>query len=115
MSSQLTRRETLKRGLAAASLLATMDKWTLPAFADEGVDVAFTDYPNTFNAVNPTGANRLLDLRKLDGLITPNDQFFYIQHYNRPEIAADAYRLKLTGMVNKTAEFTLADLKAMKP
>ena len=35
---------------------------------------------------NPNAANRFLDIRKIDGHITPNDQFFFIHHYNRPEI-----------------------------
>jgi hypothetical protein len=111
---QMTRRETLKRGLVAASLLALVPEWTLPALAQGDVDVPFTDIPATFNPNNPTGANRFLDLRKIDGLITPNDQFFFIQHYNKPEIDAAAYRLKLTGLVDKPVELTVADLKAMK-
>jgi DMSO/TMAO reductase YedYZ molybdopterin-dependent catalytic subunit len=56
----------------------------------------------------------MLDIRKIDGPFTPKDQFFAIQHMNQPEIDPATYRLKLTGMVNKPAEFTLADLKAMK-
>ena len=110
----MTRRETLKRGLVAASVLALVPEWALPALAQGEVDVPFTDIPATFNPNNPTGANRFLDLRKIDGLITPNDQFFFIQHYNKPEIDAAAYRLKLTGLVDKPIELSLADLKAMK-
>ena len=114
MADQLTRRETLKRGLVAAGVLALVPEWALPALAQGEVDVPFTDIPATFNPINPTGANRFLDIRKIDGLITPNDQFFFIQHYNKPEIDAAAYRLKLTGLVDKPIELTLADLKAMK-
>jgi DMSO/TMAO reductase YedYZ molybdopterin-dependent catalytic subunit len=77
-------------------------------------DVPFTDIPATFSPTNPTGANRFLDIRKIDGLITPNDQFFFIQHYNKPEIDGAAYRLKLTGLVDKPIELPLGDLKAMK-
>ncbi len=113
MSSTITRRETLKRGLAAGSLLAFLPE--LPALAQGETDVPFTDYPANYKSnSNPAATNRFLDIRNIDGQITPNDQFFFIQHYNRPEIDASAYRLKLTGLVNKPMELTVADLKAMK-
>lgn len=113
MSHSITRRETLRRGLAATSLLAFLPE--LPALAQGETDVPFTDYPANYKSnSNPAAANRFLDIRNIDGQITPNDQFFFIQHYNRPEIDANAYRLKLTGLVNKPTELTLADLKAMK-
>jgi DMSO/TMAO reductase YedYZ molybdopterin-dependent catalytic subunit len=59
------------------------------------------------------GERRFLDLRKIDGMITPNDQFFYIQHYNRPEIDAAKHRIKVTGLVKTPLELSLADLQAM--
>jgi DMSO/TMAO reductase YedYZ molybdopterin-dependent catalytic subunit len=112
MASQLTRRETLTRGAAAAMLLALPD-WALPALAQGETDVAFTDYPDTFTASPANGERRFLDLRKIDGLITPNDQFFYIQHYNRPELDAAKHRIKVTGLVKTPLELSLADLQAM--
>ena len=116
MSTVISRRETLKRGLAATSLLALVREWELPALAQGETDVPFTDYPANYAPnSNPNAPNRFLDIRKIDGRITPNDQFFFIQHNNRPEVDPDAYRLKLTGMVNKPVELTLADIKAMKP
>jgi DMSO/TMAO reductase YedYZ molybdopterin-dependent catalytic subunit len=114
MSNEITRRETLKRGLAAASLLTLVPEWALPALAQGDVDVPFTDIPTAFNPVPADGARRMLDLRKIDGLITPADQFFFIQHYNKPEIDPAAFKLKLTGLVNKPAELSLADLKGMR-
>jgi DMSO/TMAO reductase YedYZ molybdopterin-dependent catalytic subunit len=116
MATDITRRETFRRGLAATSLLALVPDWTMPALAQGETDIPFTDYPANYKVNgNPDAANRFLDIRKIDGHITPNDQFFFIQHYNRPEIDANSYRLKFTGMVNKPAELSLADLKAMKP
>jgi DMSO/TMAO reductase YedYZ molybdopterin-dependent catalytic subunit len=112
MGTMLTRRETLVRGAAAATLLA-FPKWALPALAQGEVDVAFTDYPESFVTSPPNGERRFLDLRKVEGLITPNDQFFFIQHYNRPELDAATHRVKITGLVKKPLELSLADLKAM--
>ena len=75
MSERISRRETLKRGLAATSLLALWPDWNLPALAQGGLDVAFTDIPANFNAPNPHATARLLDIRNIDGPFTPADQF----------------------------------------
>jgi DMSO/TMAO reductase YedYZ molybdopterin-dependent catalytic subunit len=88
--------------------------WALPALAQGEVDVPFTDVPATFNFSPPDGARRFLDLRTIDGLITPTDRFFFIQHYNKPELDAAAYRLKLTGLVSKPTELSLGDLQSMR-
>ena len=115
MPEQISRRETLRRGLTAASVLALVPEWALPALAQGETDVPFTDYPANYKTNgNPNAVNRMLDIRMIDGHSTPNDQFFFIQHYNRPEVDANTWRLKFTGMVNKPTEFSLADIKAMK-
>ena len=114
MQEHISRRESLKRGLAVSGLFALAD-WSMPALAEGETDIPFTDYPATYNPNgNPNAAAHLLDIRKIDGMITPVDQFFFTQHYNRPEIDPGTYRLKLTGMVNKPAELALSDLKGMK-
>src|ERR1700722_790245 len=116
MPEQISRRETLRRGLAAASLLAFVPEWAVPALAEDETDIPFTDYPANYKPnSNPAAVNRTLDIRTIDGYTTPNDQFFFIQHYNRPEVDGNAWRLKLTGLVNHPAEFSLSALKAMKP
>ncbi|PWU00515.1 MAG: hypothetical protein C5B51_25090, partial [Terriglobia bacterium] len=115
MSNEMTRRETLRRGLTAAGLLALVPEWAIPALAEGDTDVPFTDIPKNFAPNNPNAPTRMLDIRKIDGLITPKDQFFAINHFNRPEIDPAAYRLKFSGMVNKPLELTLNDLRAMKP
>jgi DMSO/TMAO reductase YedYZ molybdopterin-dependent catalytic subunit len=105
----------MKRGLAAVGALALVPEWALPALAQGEADVPFTDIPAGFNPSPADGARRSLDLRKIDGLITPTDQFFFIQHYNKPELNAATYRLKLSGLVGKPTELSLADLQSMKP
>lgn len=113
MSEQMTRRDTLRKGIAAASFLALLPDWATPALAADEVDVPFTDIPATFNPNNPSAPVRMLDIRKIDGPFTPKEQFFAMQHMGRPEIDAATYRLKLTGLVHKPTEFTLADLRGM--
>jgi len=112
MPDQITRRESLKRSFAAAGVLAFAD-FALPALAQDEVDALFTDIPANFNPANPNAAVRMLDIRKIDGMFTPKEQFFAMQHMTKPEIDAASFRLKLTGLINKPREFTLADLRAM--
>ncbi len=101
--------------MAATSLVALLKNLPVPALAQGETDVPFTDLPKNFNpSGNPNAATRQLDIRKIDGMLTPKDQFFTTQHFTKPEIDPAKYRLKFTGMVNKPAEFTLADLKTMK-
>jgi DMSO/TMAO reductase YedYZ molybdopterin-dependent catalytic subunit len=108
---QITRRETLRRTLAAGSLLALAKELGMPVFAQDASDIPFTDIPQNFNPANPAASVRMLDIRKIDGLVTPKDQFFAMQHNNKPEIDAASYRLKLTGLFNKPTELSLADLR----
>ena len=115
MPTQMTRRETLIRGLAATSLLSFVPDWATPALAQGESEVVFTDIPKTFNPAPPGSATRLLDIRKIEGHVTSKDQFFAVQHFAQPDVDPAAYRLKLTGMVNKPGEITIADLRAMKP
>jgi DMSO/TMAO reductase YedYZ molybdopterin-dependent catalytic subunit len=112
--TDITRRDTLRLGLTTAAGLALIPEWALPALAQGEVDVPFTDFPANFVTSPADGARRTIDLRKVDGMITPADQFFYIQHYDRPEIDKAAFRLKLTGLVTKPVELTLADLQSMR-
>ena len=115
MPEQISRRETLKRGFAASSLLAMLPEWALPALAQDETDIPFTDLPKNFNpSANLNGPTRQYDIRKIEGMLTPKDQFFTTQHLNKPMIDPATYRLKFTGMVNKPTEFSLADLRAMK-
>jgi len=102
--------------LAASGVLALVPDWAVPALAQGETDVPFTDLPKNFNpGANLTGPTRQFDIRTIDGYQTPRDHFFTTQHLGKPEIDAAKYRLKLTGMVQKPGEFSLADLKAMKP
>ena len=53
---QISRRETLRRGLAATSLFALLRDLPVPALAQGETDVPFTDLPNNFNPAGVPGA-----------------------------------------------------------
>jgi DMSO/TMAO reductase YedYZ molybdopterin-dependent catalytic subunit len=113
MSANMTRRDVMKTGLAAAALGAAGSfDWVLPALAQGETVVPFTDSHQNFNA-NPAPDRRLYDTRALTGAFTPKDQFFTTQHYGHPEIDPAAFRLKVSGQVNSTLALSLDDLRKM--
>lgn len=113
MSETVTRRETVRRGLAATSLLALARDWALPALAETEVEVPFTDLPAKFNPT-PTPDRRTLDVRKIDGPFTPTDQFFTTQHLGHPVIDPATFALQVTGLVERPKAFSLDELKKMR-
>lgn len=112
--SQQERRDVLKAGLAFGGLAATagMPFWSKLALAQGEELVPFTDVPEGFIAppVAP-GAIHFLDTRNIDSFYTPNDDFYIVQHYNQPEIAAADFELRVTGMVDRPITLSLADIK----
>jgi DMSO/TMAO reductase YedYZ molybdopterin-dependent catalytic subunit len=97
-------------GVLAASA-ATLPGLVFPALAQGEKLVPFTDVPDTFR-VGPVKPNAVhyLDTREIDTYFTDNDDFYLVQHYGQPEVDNDSYRLRVTGMVDKELEFSLADL-----
>jgi len=113
MNTARSRRDILKTSLAVAGLSALgLPEWVLPALAQGETLVPFTDLPDTFPA--PTVDRRQLDIRKIDVPFTPKDQFFTTQHYGHPEVDPAAFRLKVTGLVERPQTITLDALKRMK-
>ncbi len=114
-STAQTRRAVLKTTLAIGSFAATagLPFWSKLALGAEETLVPFTDMPEGFVAppVAP-GAIHYLDTRAINSFYTPNEDFYIVQHYNQPEIAASDYKLRVTGLVDKPLELSLADIKA---
>ena len=112
MPELITRRETLRRGLAATSLLGLAPELVIPALAQGETVVPFTDVGN-FNPT-PGPDRRTLDVRKIDGPFTPKDQFFTTQHYGHPVIDPATFTLKVSGLVERPKSFSLDDLRKMR-
>jgi DMSO/TMAO reductase YedYZ molybdopterin-dependent catalytic subunit len=104
MKTESTRREILKGSLAIAGLSALGIPETL---------VPFTDLPATVNTT-PAADRRIIDIRNIEGPFTPKDQFFTTQHYGHPTVDPAAFRLKISGLVNKPLELSLDELRKMK-
>lgn len=116
MSDELetARRNVLKSGLALGGVAATagMPFWSKLAMAQGEELVPFTDMPDGY-AVAPKAPDttHFQDTRYIDSFYTSNDDFYVVQHYGQPKISADDYRLRITGLVERPLEFTLAELK----
>ena len=110
MSKKMERREALKLGLMATGLLA-VPSWAIPAMAQAETVVPFTDIPQRFNP-GGEGPVRIYDIRNIDGLFTPSNEFFSIGHYGVPEVDPAAYRLRVTGLVDNPLELSLADIRS---
>ena len=109
-----TRRRVLQGGLAAAGLSALgIPEWALPVLAQGETLVPFTDLPETFPA--PAVDRRVLDIRTIEGPFTARDKFFTTQHYGHPDVDPVAFRLKVSGLVDRPLALSLDELKKMGP
>lgn len=110
------RREVLKSGLALGGLAATagMPFWSKLAMAQGEDLVPFTDMAEDYSVPDKKpGGIYFQDTRYIDAFYTPNDRFYVVQHYGQPDVDMDSYRLRLTGLVDRPLDLTLADLKGM--
>lgn len=113
MRTSKSRREALRvlSALAAAAALPKGAFARFGAFQDEPV-IPFTDVPEEFSTKRGEFVFRL-DLRELRTFITANEDFFSVAHYNRPEIDPADWSLRLDGLVERPATYSLDQLRAM--
>jgi len=113
MAKETSRREVLKGGVALAGLGALgVPEWAFPALAQGETLVEFTDLPEEI-VLARTPDRRIIDVREIDGPITPADKWFTTQHYGHPDIDVDAYRLRVSGLVDSPLELSMSDLRTM--
>ena len=113
MQTNTGRRNLLRGSLALAGLnLLGVPDWVLPALAQGETLVPFTDIPENFRTVTAVD-RRTQDIRKIDGPFTPKDEFFTTQHYGHPEVDPAAFRLKVSGLVDRPVSLSLSDLRGM--
>ena len=106
LMNQRTRRDILKGTLIVAGLgVLDIPEWALPVLAQGDTDVPFTDIPDNIRWETPPD-RRLLDVRTIDGPFTPADKFGTTQHYGHPTIDPAAFRLKISGLVDRPRQLS---------
>ncbi len=113
MTKQTTRRDMIKGSVALAGLgVLGLPEWAFPALTQDQTLVRFTDLPETI-VLERTPDRRIIDIRSIDGVFTPSEQFFTTQHYGHPEIDTATYRLRVSGLVDRPLSLSLDELRAM--
>ncbi len=113
MTKQTTRRDMIKGSFALAGLgVLGLPEWAFPALTEDQTLVRFTDLPDNL-VLARTPDRRIIDIRNIDGVFTPADQFFTTQHHGHPDIDVDAYRLRVSGLVDQPLSLSVTDLRAM--
>ena len=108
----MQRRDLLRSGgLAGVALLADR------AFAQSGAAgeklIPWSDQPPGVPPPLENVAKGLTRWEDLASWITPNDKFFSIAHYNRPQIDGNTWRLEISGQVGVPTTLALHQLKAL--
>jgi len=106
---RFTRREHLRTALGASALAVSgrmIPAFALPAPQDGDEPIPFLDP----QPIKPDRA--MLHWAKLDQWVTPEDQFFSVQHYGVPEVPTDGWSLEIGGMVRKPVTLTLDQIRS---
>src|SRR2546423_6888293 len=113
MTNRTTRRDMLKGTLALAGIgLFGIPEWVMPVLAQGETVVPFVDYPDRVNTV-PAADRRIIDIRTIAGPFTPKDQFFTTQHYGHPMVDLAAYKLRISGLVDRPMAWSIDELRKM--
>jgi DMSO/TMAO reductase YedYZ molybdopterin-dependent catalytic subunit len=110
------RRKVLKDALgvgAIAASLTTVPNLLFPALAQGERLIPFTDEASDAFSWRPVEPNTThwQDTREINSFFTENENFYLVQHYGQPTIDNDAYRLRVTGMVDNELDLSLRDLQ----
>ncbi len=111
MSKSLTRREVLHGSAVGLGALA-LPEWAFPALVQGEELVKFTDYPEGWTT-DRGPERRRYDIRRIDGPITPTEEFFTTQHHGHPQIDGASFRLKVSGLVDRPKELSLDELRGL--
>ena len=111
MSNNVTRRDLLQR-LFATSVALEFGGLPLAVLAQGESVVPFTDIaPPAPPAAGAPVAPPRFDPKNLTNFIVSNEEFFAVSHYGMPVVDQATYKLRVTGLVERPLELTLADLR----
>lgn len=111
--SGIPRRDIVIQGSAAVAGLAILHASRLAgAFPNRPGEqvIPWLDQPPE-NPVPEVVANQLA-WENVDSWLTPNDKFFSVAHYNRPDVDEKTWTLQIGGLVKRPLTLTLGELRA---
>jgi DMSO/TMAO reductase YedYZ molybdopterin-dependent catalytic subunit len=108
----MQRRELLLSGAAVGIAMASGRAFSQGAVSG-GKLAAWTDIPPPVPEPLQNVVKGITRWEDLDSWVTPNDKWFSIAHYDRPQIDQQTWRLEIAGLVAKPTILTLDQLKAM--
>jgi DMSO/TMAO reductase YedYZ molybdopterin-dependent catalytic subunit len=83
-----------------------------PELGDDGIP--WDDQPDPIPPPLQDAVGDVLEWEQLNSRITPNDQFFRVRHYGRPDLDATDWRLDIDGLVAEPRTLSLDDLKGRR-
>lgn len=103
------RRSLLKNGLGLGAFAMAAGSFPWTALAQDEVLVPFSDVPAGW-APGPRRPNstHIIDTRNINSF--HSEDFYVVQHYGQPELDPAAYRLRITGLVDRPREYSLQEL-----
>src|SRR5437899_4316342 len=110
MKSRLSRRNMIKGSVALAA--TALARYPLSSFGFPEPEAGATLIP--FLDQQPVSKDPMLRWEQLKSWITPNDQFFHVQHSGVPDFDVDQWRLEISGLVRSPKTLTLAELKSRR-
>ena len=99
-----------QRGGAEGVAAAPAGSLTAPVSGERLVE--FIDYPDGWTTDRGPDKRRY-DIRRIDGAPTPIEEFFTTQHHGHPQIDGDAFRLELSGLVQRPGGLSLQALREL--
>jgi DMSO/TMAO reductase YedYZ molybdopterin-dependent catalytic subunit len=105
----MQRRDLLISGAMAGFALLSERAFGEPT----GKTVPWTDQPAAVPPALESVVRGLTRWEDLDSWITPNEKFFSVAHYDRPQIDPTTWRLDVAGQVSRPHSLTLNQLMAL--
>ena len=107
-AKHLTRRDLMKMSVATAA--AALVRFPASAFGLPELQEGEQMIP--FLGTPPSSGRPLLNWDNLTSWITPNDEFFAVQHYGQPDLDLSAWHLEIGGLVQNPTSLTLDEIRA---
>lgn len=108
-SGEISRRDVLKSGVSLGAVAFTASTLPWVAMAQDEELIPFSDIPDSWApGSRRPGSGHIIDTRNITSFYS--DDFYVVQHYGEPELDVDAYRLRISGLVEQPREYTLQEL-----